>query len=319
MKKYTKNILIIAMVVSLVASITTIINKIIFLLSTMKNKLYNTSSYYYQWKFGKIHYVVKGEGKPLLLIHGMKNGSSLYEYNKLFNLLSKDYKVYAIDLIGHGNSDKPKITYTAYIYVQLINDFIKSVIKQPVDVITSGVTNSFVTMSCHQDNTLFNKIIFINPSDINGLVKNPTKRDKILKYILELPILGTSIYNFINSKFRINKKFNNYFYKKPIIKKKYIEAFYEAAHTSKLNSKYVYASTRCKYTNVNIIPALKALNNSIYIIQGCQRINNHEKIINKYKEINPAIEGSSIDKTKEFPHIEKVESVYQVLSVFLND
>jgi pimeloyl-ACP methyl ester carboxylesterase len=318
MKKYTKKTIYIIAIISFLTSIVALTNKIISIFSAIKNKLYNSSSYYYEWKFGKIHYIVKGEGKPILLVHSMKNGTSLYEYRNIINNLSKKYKVYAIDLIGYGNSEKPKITYTAYIYVQLIIDFIKIVINEPVDIITSGKSNSFTTMACNQNSKLFKKVIFINPEDINTLSKNPTKKDKLLKHIIESPILGTAIYNIISSKSNISNQFKKYVYNKNYIKTKYIEAFYESAHTGKSNSKYIYASNICKYTNVNIVPSLRALNNSIYIIQGYQRSNNFDRIINTYKEINPSIEGSTIDRTKEFPHIEKPDSILEVLSIYLH-
>ena len=53
-----------------------------------------------------------------------------------------------MDLLGCGCSDRPKITYTNFLYVQLITDFIKAVIKQPTDVLTSGLSGSFAVMAC---------------------------------------------------------------------------------------------------------------------------------------------------------------------------
>jgi 4,5:9,10-diseco-3-hydroxy-5,9,17-trioxoandrosta-1(10),2-diene-4-oate hydrolase len=58
----------------------------------------------------RIRYFVRGSGSPLLLIHGFGEFLETWALNVF--PLSKRYKVYAIDLPGHGLSDKPKIPYT---------------------------------------------------------------------------------------------------------------------------------------------------------------------------------------------------------------
>ncbi len=50
-----------------------------------------------------IHYEVKGEGKPILLLHGW--GASLRTFEKLSASLSEHFLVYSIDLPGFGQSD----------------------------------------------------------------------------------------------------------------------------------------------------------------------------------------------------------------------
>ena len=62
----------------------------------------------------------KGEGTPLLLVHDLNCASSNYEWKYVVDDLSKRHTVYAIDLLGCGHSDKPKMTYTNYLYVQLL-------------------------------------------------------------------------------------------------------------------------------------------------------------------------------------------------------
>jgi pimeloyl-ACP methyl ester carboxylesterase len=55
----------------------------------------------------RIHYLEGGRGKPILLIHGL--GGRATDWANLMPQLSKGgYHVYAIDLLGYGESDKPK-------------------------------------------------------------------------------------------------------------------------------------------------------------------------------------------------------------------
>ncbi len=49
-------------------------------------------------------------------------------WRKNFDVLARDFRVYAVDLPGFGFSDKPNTaTYSADLYVELITDFIREV------------------------------------------------------------------------------------------------------------------------------------------------------------------------------------------------
>ena len=87
--------------------------------------LYCKNKHQYSSRFGDIFYTKKGHGTPLLLIHDLKCAASAAEWDSIIDSLAENHTVYALDLLGCGRSEKPKMTYTNYIYVQLINNFIK--------------------------------------------------------------------------------------------------------------------------------------------------------------------------------------------------
>lgn len=316
MKKLAKKLV----YIGLFSMIAVALNKLVFIAATMKDHLKQPKAYHYQWKFGKIFYTVNGEGKPLLLVHSTLPGTSSFEFHKLVKKLSKDYKVYALDLLGYGLSDKPKITYTAYLFVQLIADFIKDVIGEPVSVIASGKANAYATMACSQYSHLFNRLVFINPTPLSQLKKNPKNIDKLLKFILESPMLGTILYNMLHSYKVIEHTFYRNYMKNGLkVRKKYLNAFHEASHTGQSSVKYLYASELCHYTNVNIIDAIESIDNSIYIIQGIYRNEDFEMTAKTYRDLNPSIETAAIDDAKVFPHLEKTDDTYDLISLFLHE
>lgn len=53
----------------------------------------------------RIHYLAGGEGPPLLLVHGIAMSGD--DWAPLLRTLKKTHRVYAIDLLGYGRSDKP--------------------------------------------------------------------------------------------------------------------------------------------------------------------------------------------------------------------
>jgi pimeloyl-ACP methyl ester carboxylesterase len=58
----------------------------------------------------KIRYAVRGSGSPMLLLHGFGGFLETWAFN--IPPLSRRYQVYALDLPGHGLSDKPESGYT---------------------------------------------------------------------------------------------------------------------------------------------------------------------------------------------------------------
>lgn len=55
---------------------------------------------------GHIHSVAQGSGPAVILVHGLAASSAGWKV-MMPALISAGYRVYAIDLIGHGESDKP--------------------------------------------------------------------------------------------------------------------------------------------------------------------------------------------------------------------
>jgi len=295
-----------------------IINKVICSFSSVKNKLSGSENHYYEWRFGKIRYTKNGSGSPLLLIHDLTVGSCQYEYHNIIHNLSKNHEVYAIDLLGYGLSDRPNMTYTNYMYVELINDFIKTIIGRKTDIIASGDAAPIAVMSCHNDNKLINKMIFINPQSLYQSNIIPSKQTKLLKFLFEIPIIGTFIFNLLTTKERIEKEFKEkYIYDQSLIHEEYLDAYLEAAHLDDSSSRFSFASYISKYTNANIIHALKEIDNSIYIIGG-EKKEDITKIIDNYIYYNIAIESSYIKDTKHLPQLEQPEELLKQIELYIN-
>jgi 3-oxoadipate enol-lactonase len=72
---------------------------------------------------GVVHYEYFGRGRPLIFIHGWL-GSWRY-WVPAMDALSDEFRVYAFDLWGFGDSDKAKREYSVHSYVELLSAFIQ--------------------------------------------------------------------------------------------------------------------------------------------------------------------------------------------------
>ena len=285
----------------------------------LENNLFDEDSFeYYDWRFGRIAYKKIGQGAPVLLIHDLNVCSSSYEWYKTAEKLSETNTVYMIDLLGCGLSDRPLLTYTNFLYVQLLTDFIKHIIGQKTDVIVSGHSSSFVLMACANDESIINRVIMINPEDIINLSKIPTKKSNMIKNLILTPILGTFIYNMRINKNTIRETLVKACCSRDNVREKDVLISFESTQREKAHSKYLYACQCTGYTNVNILNCLKKLNNSIFIITGTKNPENTLAAA-QYQNHLPSIEIIGIDQTKQLPHIENPDEFINQVNIFLSD
>ncbi|OGP91624.1 MAG: hypothetical protein A2156_15235 [Deltaproteobacteria bacterium RBG_16_48_10] len=84
-----------------------------------------------------IFYTLKGKGKPIVLIHGY--GAGMWVWEKQVEALSQSHQVYALDLIGHGFSDRPRIHYKPETYLHFLKAFMDGVGIQKATLIGNSM------------------------------------------------------------------------------------------------------------------------------------------------------------------------------------
>lgn len=305
--------------IGLAAGTMHIINRFIYFTATLDNHLDSPDENYYEWRFGKIFYTKKGEGSPILLIHDLNTYSSGYEWGKVEEELSKKNTVYTIDLLGCGRSDKPNLTYTNFLYVEMITEFIKNIIGEKTDIITTGDSSSIVLMSALNDESTINRIMLCNATDLSMLASVPTKRTKFLKWLIYIPIVGTLLYNILTTRANVEQTFyeDNY-YDIHKINPKDIDAYYEAAHTFNSRAKYLFASIKGRYTNANIVHCLKTINNSVFMLASDGTPNNLT-IAEQYQKYMPAIEIVNMEKSKHLPQLENPKDFIDNVNILFDN
>ncbi|KDO54413.1 hypothetical protein CISIN_1g021259mg [Citrus sinensis] len=104
----------------------------------VKNSMWN-------WRGYSIRYQYSGStGPALVLVHGF--GANSDHWRKNIMVLAKSHRVYSIDLIGYGYSDKPnprdffdKPFYTFETWASQLNDFCKDVVKDQAFFICNSI------------------------------------------------------------------------------------------------------------------------------------------------------------------------------------
>ena len=72
----------------------------------------------------KYHYIEKGEGFPLILLHG--NGENNEYFKHQIDYFAKDYRVIALDTRGHGKTARGKADFTLAQFAEDLRRFLDS-------------------------------------------------------------------------------------------------------------------------------------------------------------------------------------------------
>ena len=82
----------------------------------------------------RIHFLMGGEGRPVVLIHGL--GGRADDWATIMpRLMAAGFAVYAVDLLGHGASDKPNVDYSIALEAQTVRQFLDEQKLQQVDLV----------------------------------------------------------------------------------------------------------------------------------------------------------------------------------------
>ncbi len=254
----------------------------------------------YPWKYGDVFYQVKGtrEARPLVLIHSFAPGASSYEWRKNVDALAERFRIYAIDLLGFGLSDRPQIDYSAETYIDLIGDFLKEVVSQPALVVAHDLSCAYTVMCAYRRPQLFEKLILISPSVDLLQEPLPGLAHTALRTALRLPIVGEFAYNVLTSRRAIQGYYDRRGYHNPgLITDQLVEYVFSSAHQE--NSHYPSASLLSKDLATDIHEPLARLRTPIIAIWGREEGQPPNEASAAYKQVNPKIETRILDRSSQ--------------------
>ena len=86
-----------------------------------------------------------GESIPLIFIHGF--GASIEHWRHNLPVISQQYTVYAIDLLGFGASRKANTKYSIGVWTEQIHDFWQAFVGEPAVIVGNSI-GSLVGLNC---------------------------------------------------------------------------------------------------------------------------------------------------------------------------
>jgi pimeloyl-ACP methyl ester carboxylesterase len=226
------------------------------------------ASHYYPWHHGEVHYQRRGLGDPLLLVHNIYPGASWEEYERNVDELARHFTVYAIDLLGFGESEMPRMKFTAQTYVDLIADFLTEEIEEPVHVMSAGLSCAYVTEVAARRAELFKKLVFLCPrSEPTGL-DVPRWVAPLQHLMLSTPAVSSGYYETMTGKHELTTYLSNSFANAKAVTPVLVDRLHENAR--RRGAIHPFASLITGYLDSSLLASLPKVDLPLLLVWGRQ-------------------------------------------------
>lgn len=142
----------------------------------------------------------KEAAERLVLIHGIHAAASAWEMRELFAGLAEDHRVYALDLLGFGASDRPEIDYDDQLYVDLLREFLRREVRRPAHVVASSLSAAHAIALAAEDPEPFASLTVINPTGLLTQAEGQRAGGRLVETVVRAPWIGEALYNLLVSR-----------------------------------------------------------------------------------------------------------------------
>lgn len=187
----------------------------------------------WQWQSHTIAYTATGEGTPIVLIHGF--GASLGHWRKnIPALAAAGHRVYAIDLLGFGDSDQPDIPYTLDLWQDLLADFWAEFIDTPAIYVGNSIGGllTLMLLANHPDKAKAGAVL----NCAGGLNHRPEELRPPLNWVMgaftwlvSSPAVGPVVFNQVRRKGRIRNSLKQVYRNPDAITDELVDMLYTPA------------------------------------------------------------------------------------------
>lgn len=255
----------------------------------------------------KVHYLEKGQGDPIILIHG--GGSWLYSYRNNIEELSNRYKVYAIDMPGHGyTKTKVKCSYDLDTYADFVKDFMESQHIEKAKIVGHSWGGGWSIYFTEKYPEKVDKLVLLDSSGLN-------EKDKSEWKYFGYPIIGEIVSKFItksNSRSSLEKMVID----QNILSDNYIEEIYTPLSYEENRNAQVQAERHLDWKITE--EGMNNINQKVLLIFGSEDCYFDRSYAEKMQSYLRYSELKIIDNTGHMPHEEQYEKVDEELVNFFD-
>jgi pimeloyl-ACP methyl ester carboxylesterase len=262
----------------------------------------------------KIRYLVRGAGSPVLLLHGYAHFLETWDFN--LRPLSEHYQVYAVDLPGHGLSDKPEVAYNLSFFTRFVINFMQAL----------GIEHA--SLIGHSIGGLISLNVVINfPEKVDRLVLETAaglSHDvSLLHRMCSMPVLGSADTKESPIKTALEHRMKREFYNPDFVAKEIVDLSYQFMQQMPETRRVLLSILHHSVTadglrpEVVMVDRLHLVESPALLIHGVQDAIHPPELSQNACRLIPNARLKVIDQCGHCPHIEKAAEFNEAVISFL--
>jgi pimeloyl-ACP methyl ester carboxylesterase len=270
----------------------------------------------YRWKGLDLAYSVAGEGEPLLLVHGVYAGASSFEFRNNFEKLSRSFRVYALDLLGCGMSERQGRRYEPGDVASQVEDFVREEIGGQAHLVASSLSAALVVPAAVRSPRLFKKLVFICPTGYDTLDRPSGWLGDAIYGLFRAPVLGNTLYHAIVSRWGLRYFLKGMTYNDPdVVTEELVDDYYRTSHQP--GARYFVAAFVSGKLNLGVADLWPRVPHRILICWGLEAKTAPVEHAQRFVEHNPRSEPRLFKDAALLPHDERSETFNEEVKKFL--
>jgi pimeloyl-ACP methyl ester carboxylesterase len=272
---------------------------------------------YFRWRGWDLAYAVAGEGEPLLLVHGVYAGASSLEFCKNFAELSGSFRVYALDLLGCGLSERPRRRYSPEDVSAQVEDFAREEIGGGTHLVASSLSAALSVPALVRSPRLFKKTVLICPTGYGSLDRRSAYLGDAVYGLFLAPIVGDSLYHAIVSRRGIRYYLERMAYHDSrFVTDDLVEDYYRISHQG--GAKYFPAAFVSGKLNLGLSDYWPRVPHRTLICWGREARTTPDSEAEEFVRRNPRSEPRIFRDAALLPHDERAETFNGEVREFLS-
>ncbi|MBA2511606.1 MAG: alpha/beta fold hydrolase [Rubrobacteraceae bacterium] len=271
----------------------------------------------FRWRGQTLAYSVAGEGEPLLLVHGVYAGASSLEFRANFEELSGSFRVYALDLLGCGFSQKPRRRYGPEDVASQIEAFVREEIGAGAHLVASSLSAALVVPAAVRSPKVFKKLVLVCPTGYGTLDRPSGLLGDAILGLFRTPILGESLYHALVSRAGTRYYLEKMAYHDPrLVTEDVVEDYYRAGHGP--GAKHFPAAFVAGKLNLGIPDLWPRVPHKSLVCWGREARTVPVSDQSNFTRNNPRAEPRVFRDAALLPHVERAEAFNAEVRRFLS-
>lgn len=258
---------------------------------------------WYAWRGHRIAWTRRGSGPALLLVHAIHAAAWSYEWRRAVDALARDHTVWTLDLLGFGRSDRPRLRYTAALYVALVTDFLAEQIGEPTTLVASSLSGAHAVAVAQRDAARVPALVLVCPTGVTHLASPPGPVNDFARAFVDSPGVGSTVFNALVTRPSMRGFLSQTYADSGHVTPELLDAYWATTHQP--GARHAVAAFVGMQLNLNVRDALRRLEQPLLITWGDRTKEVPMTELEAYRALRPEAEVRMFSPSGSLPHDER--------------